>query len=299
MVMKKQVQLEKIILDNKLKVLSGTKEKISQTIVTRRGINKGGMELLGFFYKKNETKILCLGSKESFFINSIKKEEQKKIFKKIFALKTPCILISRSCDLPKLFFDMTKEKDTIVLKSKFNSSDTIFDLSNYLNSQMSKFTQHHATLVEVYGKGILITGKSGIGKSETTLELIKKGHLFISDDGTNLHRVGSKIIGRCPRNILNKLEVRGIGIIEVDKMFGSSVIVEETKVDYVMNLKELKKGVHFDRLGMKLQYETFQEIEIPKIDIPISFARNSSNLIEIAVSQLRLKEKELLTKKEL
>ena len=284
--------LNKIINHQKFSIISGSEEKIKKTIVKHRGINKGGMELMGFFNEKYEKKFLCFGSKEISYLKTLTIKKQLTIFKKIFNLKSPALILSKKSTLSKEIIDLANKKDFIILQSKLNSSDTIVSLSSFLNLYLSKPVQIHATLIEIYGKGILITGDSGIGKSETALELIKKGHLIIADDAPHLRRIGSKIIGNCPKNIYNKLEVRGLGIINIKEMFGASILLDEAEINYVLNLKKFTKNTEFDRTGLFLEYKDIKGIKIPKIDIPVSPARNTANLIEIAVSLLRLKEKE-------
>ena len=284
--------LSQIIKHQKLKVISGSVKKIEKTVIKHRGINKGGMELMGFFNAKYENKFLCLGTKENSYIKTLTSQKQRLVFQKIFSLKTPALILSKKTLLPKEIIDLAIKKDFVILESRLNSSDTIVSLLSYLNLYLAKPFQIHATLIEIYGKGILITGDSGIGKSETALELIKKGHLLIADDAPHLRRIGSTLFGTCPPEIYNKLEVRGLGIINIKEMFGASILLDEAKIDYVLNLKKLTKNSQFDRTGLNLDYQEIKGIKIPKIDIPVSPARNTANLIEIAVSLLRLKEKE-------
>lgn len=186
-----------------------------------------------------------------------------------------------------------------IFQSTKNFTDTFVQITALLSDRLAPSEEMHAVLLEINGKGVLITGKSGVGKSETALELIKSGHVFIGDDRIIVTRNANRLIGRCSPVLQNFLEVRGIGIIDISKMFGESKVLEATDIDFVLHLKNLEQGSDFERLGKEIEYINILGLNKPYMEVPVSSARNVSSLVETAVDQLVLKQKGIDPFKEL
>lgn len=275
----------------KLKMIQGNETKLAQTFVYSRKIVRPGLEFLGIIFKKTNSKLFCIGSKEIIYLSSLNEQEQQQALQNLIKAKCCCLIISKNSHLPTPFLEAAAAADLIILQSPLSYTDTFIALASFLNTIFAKTILRHGTLIQIYGKGVFITGKSGIGKSETALELIAKGHLFIADDGVAIKRLGVSLIGMCPEKIQNLLEVRGIGIIDIEKMFGASTIIKSSSIDCVIELKMINKNTHFERLGREIEYTTLHGLEKPIIKIPISPGRNIANLIETAILQLGLKQR--------
>ena len=278
------ITLDKIIEEIKLDIITGSINDAKKIDINCRGINKGGLELTGYSFDKDKDKIIIFGRKETAFIKDSKAEDIKKVLKKIFKEQISAITFASNVEVPKIVIEAAKECGAVITKSKFGYTDTGFQIAKFLTKQLSTTDNMHATFLQIYGKGVIITGESGIGKSETALELIKNGHQFIVDDGLIIRRIGNELFGESPDNIKNLIEVRGLGIMDITKIFSESIILDTAKIDYIFNLKQYSKDADFDRLGQRNEKKEILGINVPVINIPVALARNTSMLIEVAVT---------------
>ncbi|WP_338974583.1 MULTISPECIES: HPr(Ser) kinase/phosphatase [unclassified Spiroplasma] len=269
---------------------------IEKRIITNIGTNRGGLELTGFKTKQisRSRRIILLSSKESEYISSLPKTEFKNHFSNILEDHIPAIFVTPNFKFKKELCDCAKSINSTVpiIEVLFFTSEFAATVSTYIVERLSESKRLHGTLVNIFGYGVLITGESGIGKSETTLDLLRNGHLFVGDDSIDILKVNNKIVGKVNPIIKNLIEIRGIGILDITKMYGYHVIMHESQVNLIINLIRIENDgwTKVDRLGDHNNFDVFFEIKVPKIIIPVSPGRNLADLIEAAVISLKLKD---------
>ena len=253
-------------------------------------VTRPGLQLAGFFKYFDSTRILVFGNSEYEFLRSLPVEVRKERIHTLLSYKDiPCIILSR--DLPVLHELIEEARITgcpIVRTDKVTTA-VMNDLFFYLNQKLAPQTSMHGVLMDVSGVGILLTGHSGIGKSETAMELIKRGHRLVADDSVIVKRVAEKLVGSSPEMIRYFMELRGIGIINIKNMYGSGSILNEKEIELVMELEDWDEGKAYDRLGEGAQYETILGMKVLKHTIPVKPGRNLSIIIEVAARNFRLK----------
>lgn len=259
-------------------------------IVSQR-VTRTGLEFAGFF-SHTDIKAIVLWGKEEFnyleqYDNNIVTEKLERIFK----LKPSLIVLSRSFKPFPILIELSKKYNVTIMATNSSSSEINTLINIFLAEALSEIVTLHGNLLEIYGKGVLIIGDSGVGKSETTTELIKKGHMFISDDAVDCRKVFHKLIGSPPKFSKGFMEVRGLGIINVERLFGIEKVKPNTEINIVIELVEFKRGIHnVERLGVDLQYKEILGIKLPYYLMPITSGKKISDLIEVIVANFKLIE---------
>lgn len=283
--------LRHIINRFNFKKLAGDDSKLD-TIITVPGINRAGLELTGFSPKtKNLShRIVWLSNKENEYIQTLNPKERQERYEKLIASHIPAIFINFNFK-DKILLKVAKEKNFPIIEVKYSTEQFYTLVGNFIDSNLAKIIEEHGSLVNIFGLGVLIKGKSGIGKSENVLELIKKGHLFIGDDRIILQQQAQRIIGWSAKQIKNLIEIRGIGILDITKMYGVQQVLEQSQIDLIIYLKNIKdKDIKIERLGADFKTEKIFNINIPVINIPVSLGRNIADLVEVAAIRLKLKD---------
>lgn len=273
------------------------KEGLKRPILVEN-INRAGMELMGFFEHSDLRRIIVFGNKEINYIYSRTMEELKPAFEFLINEITPCMIITQGNTCPKELKELAEKRNFPILLCDNSTNKMIIELMYYLNELMAPKTSMHATLLEIYGRGVLLTGASGIGKSEIALELVRRGHRLVADDRVDLVNINKKLTGTCPELTKGVMEVRGIGIINVASMFGISSYKDRQDVDYVIELKLLDENYSFERIDTSEHYKNILGVYIPNIQIPVSSGRNLADLIEVAVRNELLKAQGIDASKE-
>ncbi len=284
----KGIKVIQIVKENQLKILAG--KAGLEVEVTEMMISRPGIELAGYmdFFDKN--RVILIGSKEFAFFNQFGKEIQQKRLKQIYQLKPPAIVFSTNVDVSEVFLKLGDEYNIPILKSNLRTTALNSKLFSYLQDHLSPRKTIHGVLMDINGMGTLIIGKSGIGKSETALELIKLGHILISDDRVDVFQkdVGV-LIGFAPKILERYLEVRGIGIVDVVSMYGVGAYRESKKIRLVVELEKWEDFKSYDRLGLETDTIRYFDTDIPKITIPVLPGRNVALLVESAAMNQKLK----------
>lgn len=283
-----KITLNDIIKQFNCQKIAGDNLSLNQEIVVQ-GINRAGLELAGFIAKEQDRnrRIVWLSNKENEFMHSLNKKEREKRYKSLISSKIPAIFISPRFN-DEILIKVANELNFPVIQANYQTDQFYVLVGNYIDNKLAKKEEIHATLVNIYGLGILIEGPSGIGKSENALELIKKGHLFIGDDRIVLQRQAERVIGWSVETLRNLIEIRGIGILDITKMYGFQQIADHTEINLIIHLEKIEKIEKIERLGEKFKTKNFFGIEIPYISIPITLGKNIANLIEVAVIKLKL-----------
>ena len=254
-------------------------------------VERPGLQLAGgFFDYFDSRRIIVLGLSEYEYLRTFSSEERKEKLQKLFEHgELPCILLSR--DLPALpeLVETAKQYSCPVFRSTKMTTDLMSDLYIYLNRLLAPSVTEHGVLMEIFGVGILLTGKSGVGKSETAMELIKRGHRLIADDNVIIKEIANELYGTAPDIIRYFMELRGIGIINVKSMYGSGSVLDEKQIQLIIQLENWQQGKEYDRIGDEMSSASYFGIKIPKLTIPVSPGRNLAIIIEVAARNFRLK----------
>lgn len=269
--------------------LNGDRNAMNKQI-TEIASNRPGLELACFFGYPRSRRLILIGNKETAFINQMSEENLRLAFDFLFVEQCPGCIICSNNDCHPEVLKIAKEKNFPVFKSNRRTNDISIDIMNYLSDELAPQTSIHGTLVDIFSTGVIITGESGIGKSETALELVKKGHHLVSDDRVDISYVRNKLIGKAPELLHNMIEVRGIGIIDVSKMFGINAISDQMPIDLVIKLVKMNSVEDLERLGTTASSFEILNQKVTMITIPVSGARSICDIIEVAVTNYKLKK---------
>lgn len=284
------VTLGKIIEEFNLEVLrraAGYEECPIRTV----DVNRPGLQLIGFFDYFDPTRIQVLGKVETTYLTAMTAEERRACFDKLMAQEIPALIISHGMEPFPECMEMAEKYDRTVMCTQETTSNFMSGLIALLRSELSPRITRHGVLVEIYGEGILLLGESGVGKSETAIELVKRGHRLIADDAVEIKRAGDKrLIGTAPELIRHYIELRGIGVIDVRRLFGMSAVKETSSIDLVVNLEQWKDGAMYDRLGLENLYSTILEVQVPSLTVPVKPGRNLAVIVEVAAMNNRHKK---------
>lgn len=278
------VTIENLIEDLKLEIIVQGKENRE---ISLSDINRPGLQFAGFYnYFANE-RVQIVGMAEWSFLDAMQPELRKKRLKKFFQFETPCIVVSRGLELHSEFIEAAKEYERWVIRTNSITTRFISKLSNYMDDKLAPETRMHGVLVDVYGIGMLITGESGIGKSETALELIKRGHRLVADDAVDIKEIDGILKGRAPYITSGMMEVRGMGIIDVPALYGLSSVLMEKTINMVIYLEQWKDEENYDRLGIDQIFIDILNVPIRRMVLPIRPGRNLAVIIEAAAANYR------------
>ena len=281
------ITVKKIVKKFNFNCICG-KEGLKRPILVEN-INRAGMEIMGFFEHSDLRRIVVLGNKEINYILSHTYEELKDAYDFLVNEITPCIIITQGNSCPKDLREIAEKRNFPILLGDASTNNTIIELMYYLNELMAPKTSMHATLLEIYGHGVLLTGTSGIGKSEIALELVRRGHRLVADDRVDVVNINKKLIGSCPELTKGVMEVRGIGIINVISMFGISSYKDRQDIDYAIELRLLDENYEFERIETSERFKNILGVYVTNIQLPVSSGRNIADLVEVAIRNELLK----------
>ena len=260
-------------------------------LIQSRDVVRPGMELNGYHEYFDPNRIAVLGRAEMYMLESLKPERRAMALDSYLSLKPPAVIVARGIDPGKDFMEIAEMYHVPVLRTTESTSNVVASLVAYLNVELAPRITRHGVLVEVYGEGILLVGDSGVGKSETAIELIKRGHRLIADDAVEIRRVSSKsLVGQSPENIRHFIELRGIGIINARRIFGMGAVKLQEKIDMCINLEIWDATKVYDRMGMDSEYTEILGIKVPVMTIPVKPGRNLAIIIEVAAMNNRQKK---------
>ncbi|MDC4183192.1 HPr(Ser) kinase/phosphatase [Mycoplasma bradburyae] len=272
-----------------LKLLDG--EKNLDRTISKPGLSRATFELVDLFESDHINNVIVFGNREFKYLSSLTVDERRKRVTKILELKPPMVILTKSFLDSSFLTECNIEQQIPILASDMFSTEISISIGLYISEQLAKFKTYHGVLIEVYGEGVLITGESGIGKSEVAMEMIRKNCLFIADDAVDIARIGDHLIGK-PTDVNRQfIEVRGIGILNVTKMYGIEKIKPSANISVIIQLINIKndQNFNFERIGQKTHYKVIENIKIPHYVLPISSGRKISELVESAVIDLKLK----------
>lgn len=270
-------------------IVYGDIAALSRKITIAR-VDRPGLQLLGLFKFHEKERIMLIGNKEMAVINDNDPEFIYKNCLTFFSQDSPCVIITQGNSCPDCILRACKEKNVPLFLSNSDTSLLSSAIYIYLSEVLAPKGALHACLLEIYSVGVALMGESGIGKSEVSLELIKRGHSLVADDRVDITDVRGTIIGKCPENIKGMMEVRGIGIIDVSKMFGINALCNKTQIKLIIKLVQFDPKKKIERIGMKTEHYDVLNESIPLIELPVTAARSLADIIETAVTNFKLKE---------
>ncbi|WP_057490539.1 HPr(Ser) kinase/phosphatase [Streptococcus orisasini] len=284
------VTVQMLVDKVKLDVIYGTPELLQKDIITA-DISRPGLEMTGYFDYYAPERIQLLGMKEWSYLTQMTSHNRYSVLKEMFKTETPAIIVARSLTIPEEMLKAAKEEGIAVLQSHVPTSRLSGEMSWYLDSCLAERTSVHGVLMDIYGMGVLIQGDSGIGKSETGLELVKRGHRLVADDRVDVYAKDEETLWGEPAEILRHLlEIRGVGIIDVMSLYGASAVKDSSQVQLSIYLENFEKGKIFDRLGNGNEEIEMSGVKIPRVRIPVKTGRNVSVVIEAAAMNYRAKQ---------
>lgn len=284
------VRMKQVVEQFNLTVLHASTDYETVEIMVEE-VSRPGLQLAGFFNHFEPLRLQVIGNVESAYISELSHERLLEVFSEMFSKKIPALIFARNIEPTPECLEMAKKYDVTVLRCLESTSYIVSSLITYLKSALAPRITRHGVLVEVYGEGLLLMGESGIGKSEAAAELLKRGHRLISDDAVEIRKIaGNTLRGTSPELIRNYIEIRGIGVINVAKLFGMAAIKTETAIDQVINIVPWSSEQMYDRLGLEEQHMDLLGVKVPAITIPVKPGRNLAIILEIAAMNSRQKK---------
>ena len=288
--MASSISLQRLI--DKMKLTNLTEDiDITKKKITQPDINRPAIQMTGYFEHYDSTRLQIVGFVEYSYMQSLTEERQRDIYSQILNHPTPAFVFCRDLQPDPLFKEMAEKYQVPLLMTSKATSTFMAEVIRWLNSKLAPMVTVHGVLVDVYGEGVLITGESGIGKSEAALELIKRGHRLVSDDVVELRKVSENtLIGTAPAVTKHFIEIRGIGIVDVKTLFGVQSVKEDQEINLVIKLSEWSKDKEYDRVGMEEEYTEYLGTKVVCHNIPIRPGRNTALICESAAINYRQKK---------
>jgi len=283
------ITIKEVIKGLELEVLAG--ESGINRLVSKQALSKPGLEFAGMFDFYENDRIQIIGSKESTFFHWLSKEDQENRTKILFEKNPPAFVFSKNVKVPQIFLDYGNQFKIPVLKSLYVTSALFSELYDFLQAKLAERISMHGVLMDINGVGVLITGKSGLGKSEVALELIRRGYILVADDIVEVYQLEKGIvIGEAPNMLKKYLEIRGVGIVNVVYLFGVKSYRENKKISMIVDLEKWEEDSDFDRLGMSDNKIQIFNTYVAHTSIPITEARNTATLVEAAAFDFKSKQ---------
>lgn len=253
-------------------------------------LNRPGVQFCGFYEYFAFERPQVIGKVEMTYLESLEPDIRRERLQKYFSYDLPCVIICRGMTAPQELLDAARARDIAVYQTSMLTTKFTFNAINYMNRCLAPRVTRHGVLVDVYGVGVLLTGESGVGKSEAALELVKRGHQLVADDVVDICRVSdNRLTGECPEMVRHFMEIRGIGIIDIKAMYGVSAVALSKSIDLVMHMEHWVQGKEYDRLGLSEETITILGVKVPHQIMPVRPGRNLAIIIEVAARNLSLK----------
>ena len=255
--------------------------------VTISDLNRPALQLVGFYDYFEPRRLQVFGKAEMMFLRAMEEEQRREVFDHFLRCEIPALIISRNMEVFPELLELAEKHGRTLLRTPMMTVDLSSAVIDYLNRALAPQIVRHGVLMNIYGQGVLMLGDSGIGKSETAIELLKRGHRLVADDAVEIRQVSNQLIGTAPEIIRHYVEIRGVGIIEVQKLFGMGAVQFETEIDLVIQLEPWVEGKFYDRLGLGEDSYSMMGVSLPYLTIPVRPGRNLAGIVEIATMKNR------------
>ncbi len=283
------IPLSKLVEDFHLEVVCAT-APLDKVLVNSPDVNRPALQIIEYYENFDEKRIQVIGNAEHSFLEKYSHEKLLEVFDKLFEKKIPALIFCRGLEVFPAVIENAKKHNVPILRTNDSTSSFTSALIANLNQVLAQRITRHGVLIEVYGEGVLLLGESGVGKSETAVELVKRGHRLVADDAVEIKKVSAiSLVGSAPEIIRHFIELRGVGIIDVKRIFGIGAVKDAEKINMIINLETWVDGKMYDRLGLSEEYTEILGIKVPSILIPVKPGRNLAIIIEIAAMNNRAK----------
>ena len=277
------VSLEKIIQNFNLEVIYMPKDA-SEILIDENDVTRPGLQLMGFYEYFNPERMQIIGKMEFAYLSTIDEATRYQRLDMLLSQHIPALIISRELPYFSEMLELAKKYEVPLLRSKESTSNFIAGLIAFLNMNLAPRITRHGVLIEIYGEGVFITGESGVGKSETAIELVKRGHRLVADDAVEIRKVSNdSLMGSSPDNIRHFLELRGIGIINARRLFGIGAVKNTEKIELVVEMELWNPEKIYDRMGVDTQYVSILGVKVPSLTIPVKPGRNLAVILELSL----------------
>ena len=287
--MKGGVKLPELVEQLGMAVLNKGKD-YETALVGIRDVNRPGLQLVGFFDYFDERRLQVIGMAETKMLESMTPEQRTESFSHLFEYDIPALVVSRDLDVYPECLSMARKHQRTLLHTADTTVVFTTRVIEYLSQRLAPSITRHGVLLDIYGEGVMIIGDSGIGKSETAIELVKRGHRLVADDAVDISLVSDRLLGKAPELIRHYIELRGIGVIDVQQLFGMSAVKLESQLDLVVELERWQEDKFYDRFGLDEQTVDILGIKLPIVTIPVQPGRNLAVIVEVAAMNNRAKK---------
>ena len=281
------VPLTTLVQEHHLEVIFASSDYAAIRL-TVEDVSRPGIQLAGYFDHFEPLRLQVMGNVEMGYLAQLPRQDRLSVLDRLFSYKFPAMLIARNMEIEEAFLDIAKKHDVTLLRTPEATSTIISTIITYLHGALAPRITRHGVLMEIYGEGVLLVGESGMGKSEAAVELLKRGHRMIADDAVEIRKISnSLLIGTAPAVIRNYVELRGIGIINVARLFGMGAVKAEKQINLVVNIVPWNNHESYDRMGAEVEYMDILGVKIPMNTIPITPGRNLAVILEVAAMNNR------------
>ncbi|WP_455580470.1 HPr(Ser) kinase/phosphatase [Dysosmobacter sp.] len=270
----------------KLEVLNRGSD-FDEALLTITDVNRPGLQFHDFYDYFDPRRLQVIGKAEVTYLKGLSDEQRRKCFDDLFLYDIPALVVARGLDVFPECLESAKEHEKTVLRTEETTVDFTSHVIEYLNRVLAPCITRHGVLLDIYGEGVMITGDSGVGKSEAAIELIMRGHRLVADDAVELRRISGQLIGTAPEVIRHYIELRGIGVIDVRQLFGMRAIKVESQLDLVVHFEQWDNTKFYDRLGIEDHFTEILDVQVPIVTIPVRPGRNLASIVEVAAMNNR------------
>lgn len=284
----KKVSVSRFIEELELEVVHKGEDTDYEIILS--DINRPALQFAGFFEHFAYDRVQVIGKGEHDYFSTLDRDTRLRRLEKLFSYEIPVLVLARGLDFSDDTINMAKKYNRIIIRSQMSTTKFINKASGYLSERLAPSKTVHGVLVDIYGIGVLLIGKSGVGKSETALELVKRGHRLVADDAVEIRRIeDDMLVGEAPDILKYLMEIRGVGILDIKNLYGVGAIRTNKVVEMIAELEYWEEGKYYDRLGIDEEYTTLLDVPVEKIVIPVKPGRNLAMIIEVAAKNYRQK----------
>lgn len=284
----KTIHLHKVVENLGLEIVSASSD-YKDIELENADVNRPGLQLTGYMEEFPYKRLQVVGTVEYTYLTSLDSKMQYERFRGILSYDIPAVIFSYNREINQDIIDLAMYYDVTLLRSPAKTTKLISDISDQLEYQLAPSTNVHGELLEVFGVGVLIMGKSSVGKSETALELVNRGHRLIADDMVDISAIDNRLVGAAPENIRHFMEIRGLGIINVRRLYGSGSVKFSKAIDLVIELEQWKDDYEYDRLGIDEHHIDLLGVKVPHLVVPVRAGRNLALIVEVAAMNQREK----------
>ena len=280
------VPLRQLVEEFKLEVVNRASD-FDKICVTVEDINRPALQLVGFYEYFEPIRLQILGKAEMVFLQAMGTEKRRSVLEDLLRCEIPALIVARNMEIFPELMEIARKHGRTLLRTEKTTVELTSHIIDYLNRALAPQITRHGVLMNIYGQGVLMIGDSGIGKSETAIELLKRGHRLVADDAVEIRRISDSLYGSAPEIIRHYIEIRGVGIIDVQQLFGMGAVQFDSDIELVIHLEPWQDGKFYDRLGLEGDTYTILGVQLPYVTIPVRPGRNLAGIVEIAAMKNR------------